>query len=277
MTVNQALRDAAKRLQPTSPTARLDAELLMAHALNVTRSDMLVRHMTCPTPPAFDGLVERRATQEPVAYILGSEEFYGLPFSVSPDVLIPRADSEVLVESALAIKPDAGTVLDCGTGSGALLLAVLHHMPGARGTGTDRSDAALSVAQANAVSFGLSERADMVRADWNEPGWSDALAGPFDLVLANPPYVETNADLEPCVRNFEPAGALFAGTEGLDAYRVLIPQIPALLSPGGAALVEIGSTQAEAVATIAQRAGLLTSLLHDLANRPRALHLSAAR
>ncbi len=273
LTVADALRAATRQLAATGDTARLDAELLMAHALGTTRSDMLVRHMGDAVPQAFEALIARRATHEPVAHILGRQEFYGLPFAVSRDVLIPRADSETLVERALALRPKPQTVLDCGTGSGALLLAVLHHLPGARGVGIDRSKAALCVAEANAKSLGLESRATIVHADWDQPNWRGALPGPFDLVLANPPYVETTAQLAPDVRNFEPGGALFAGEAGLDAYRVLIPQIPALLAPGGTALVEIGATQADAVEAIANTAGLLTTVLPDLANRPRALQL----
>lgn len=271
-TVAAALREAAEALGETSDTPRLDAELLMAQALGVTRSDLLLRHMAGSVPAGFQALVERRLRHEPVAHILGQQEFFGLPFRVSPDVLIPRGDSEVLVEAALAARPDARRVLDCGTGSGALLLALLHQLPEASGIGIDRSGAALAVASANAESLGLSGRADMTLADWSRPGWSGML-GTFDLILANPPYVEEDAALAPSVRAFEPAGALFAGAEGLDDYRVLIPQLPALLAPGGVALVEIGATQADAVGAIAATAGFAAVLHRDLGGRPRVLEL----
>lgn len=271
MTAADAIREAAAALATTSDTARLDAELLLAHALGVTRSELLLRHMRDPAPAGFAALVDRRLGHEPVAYILGEQEFFGLPFRVSPAVLIPRGDSEVLVEAALAARPGAARVLDCGTGSGALLLAVLHGLPQASGVGIDRSAAALAVAADNARRLGLAERAAMTLADWHCAGWADGLAGPFDLVLANPPYVEADADLAPSVRAHEPAGALFAGADGLDDYRVLIPQLPGLLAPGGAALVEIGYTQAEAVTAIAAQAGLTAGLHHDLGGRPRVL------
>lgn len=271
MTAADAIRDAAAALAATSDTARLDAELLMAHALDVSRSDLLLRHLRGPVPAGFAALVERRLKHEPVAYILGEQEFHGLPFRVSPAVLIPRGDSEVLVDAALAARPAARRVLDCGTGSGALLLAVLHGLPQASGVGIDRSAQALAVAADNAQRLGLAGRAAMAPADWHSAGWADGLGGPFDLVLANPPYVETDADLAPSVRAHEPAGALFAGPDGLDDYRVLIPQLPALLAPGGAALVEIGYTQAAAVSAIAAQAGLDTTLHHDLGGRPRVL------
>ncbi|MFM2302158.1 MAG: peptide chain release factor N(5)-glutamine methyltransferase [Pseudomonadota bacterium] len=271
-TVAAVVRAAAERLAPGSDTARLDAEVLMAHALGVSRSDLLLRRMRDPAPATFAALVERRLGHEPVAYITGTQEFFGLPFAVSPAVLIPRGDSEVLVEAALTARPDARRVLDCGTGSGALLLAALAHLPHASGIGIDRSGAALAVAQANAAALGLAARADLRMADWHQPGWADQF-GTFDLILANPPYVELTAELAPSVRAHEPAGALFAGADGLDDYRVLVPQLPALLAPGGAALVEIGFTQAAAVGEIAAAAGMAATLHHDLGGRPRGLEL----
>ena len=272
MTAGEAIRAAAERLAATSDTARLDAEVLMAHAFGVTRSDLLLRHMRDPVPDSFAALVERRAAHEPVAYIVGSQDFFGLTLAVSPAVLIPRGDSEVLVEAALAARPDARRVLDCGTGSGALLLAVLSHLPAADGIGIDRSAEALVVARGNAENLGLGNRAEMRLADWDQADWALAL-GQFDLVLANPPYVEDAAELDPSVRAHEPAGALFAGEEGLDAYRVLIPQLPQLLAPGGAALVEIGHTQAQVVAAIAAQVRFESRLHHDLGGRPRVLEL----
>jgi release factor glutamine methyltransferase len=232
--------------------------------------------MRDPAPAAFAELVARRAAHEPVAYIRGHQEFFGLPFMVTPDVLIPRGDSETLVEAALAARPDATRVLDCGTGSGALLLAVLNELPQARGIGIDRSEPAVAVARANATRLGLGERARMIRADWHAAGWSGDLGGPFDLILANPPYVETDAPLDPTVRDHEPAGALFAGPDGLDDYRVLVPQLPDLLADQGVALVEIGYTQAEAVTAIGAAAGLAALLHKDLGGRPRVLEFKKA-
>jgi release factor glutamine methyltransferase len=273
MTVAEALREAAARLAETSDTARLDAELLMAHALGVTRSELLLRNMREPVPLSFAGFLQRRLGHEPVAYILGEQEFRGLTFTVTRDVLIPRADSEVLVETALTAHPASRRVLDCGAGSGALLLAVLAELPAATGVGVDRSEAAIKVARANAARLGLGDRAAMTLADWTMPAWHVSLGGPFDLILANPPYVEDAADLAPSVRDHEPPSALFAGPDGLDDYRVLIPQFSGLLSPGGIACVEIGHTQAEAVNAIAYRAGFSATLHRDLAGRPRVLEL----
>jgi release factor glutamine methyltransferase len=273
VTVGEAIRAAAETLGDASDTARLDAELLMAHALGITRSDMLLRAMRDPAPASFAALVERRAGHEPVAYITGSQEFYGLPFIVTPATLIPRGDSETLVEAALAAKPDAARVLDLGTGSGALLLAVLAHCREAQGVGIDRSPEALAVAARNAEALGLRPQAHFREGDWHGEGWADSL-GPFDLILCNPPYVESAATLDPQVREFEPASALFAGPEGLDDYRILIPQIRALMDPQAVAVFEIGANQADAVSTLAAGAGFSVTLHRDLAGRPRALVLS---
>jgi release factor glutamine methyltransferase len=275
MTIAASLRTAAAQLAQTSDSARLDTELLMAHALGVSRSDLLLRHMTEPVPSAFAALIERRLACEPVAYITGIQEFYGLKFTVTPAVLIPRGDSEVLVDAALAAKPDACCVLDCGTGSGALLLAVLTGLAEAQGIGIDRSSEALAIAMNNAGRLGLGDRATMQQADWTRPGWAKGL-GRFDLILANPPYVETSAQLAATVRDHEPAEALFAGPDGLDDYHVLIPQLPGLLEPDGIAVIEIGASQATAVTAIAAESGFAATLHRDLAARPRALELRAS-
>lgn len=275
MTAAEALREATTRLAPVSDTARLDAELLMAHAAQVPRPELFLRLLMDgdPPPPSFAALIERRLAHEPVAYILGHQEFYGRSFRVSPEVLIPRADSETVVEAALEAKPDAALILDCGVGSGALLLTCLLEIGGSRGVGIDRSPGALMVAHSNAQQLGLTRKqARFVGADWDQPGWADGL-GQFDLILANPPYVETAAELAQQVRNYEPSGALFAGEDGLDAYRVLVPQLPKLLQEGGVAVLEIGAAQADAVAQLALANGFTADLRRDLGNRPRALVL----
>ncbi len=270
--IAQALRQATTRLQATSDTARLDAELLMAHALSVPRSELLLRHMDEPAPPDFAELVERRARHEPVAYILGHKEFYGREFAVASGVLIPRMDSETTVAAALEACPNPRLVLDCGVGSGALLLTILAECPAAVGVGIDRSAQALSIATVNADRLGVADRASFRAADWDEPGWNEDL-GRFDLVLANPPYVEDNAPIESAVRQWEPAGALFAGSKGLDAYRVLVPQLAALVADKGVAVLEIGATQADTVAALAEQSGFGSQLHRDLGGRPRALVL----
>lgn len=276
MTVAEAIRDAATCLAPTSDTARLDAEVLMAHALGCSRSDLLLRHMHAEPPTTFAALVERRLTHEPVAYITGRQEFYGLDLIVSPGVLIPRGDSETLIEAArkrLADRPPR-RILDLGTGSGALLLAALSIWPEAEAIGIDRSTDALAIAAANGQCHAASAR--FVQADWTQNGWSEGF-GIFDLILANPPYVEDAADLAPSVRSHEPAEALFAGSDGLDDYRLLVPQLPALLAENGFALVEIGWTQDAPVMALAETAGMSAILHHDLADRPRAVEMAKKR
>ncbi|KQM22096.1 peptide chain release factor N(5)-glutamine methyltransferase [Novosphingobium sp. Leaf2] len=276
LTVAEAIRTAAQDLAATSDTARLDAEVLMAHALGVSRSDLLLRWMREPAPDAFAALVARRATHEPVAYITGRAEFYGLDLAVSPAVLIPRGDSETLIDAARTVLADRAptTILDLGTGSGALLLAALSVWPAAQGLGIDRSAAALEVATGNAMRH--APGADMRRGDWTQPGWADGL-GRFDLVLANPPYVEDAAALAPSVRAFEPAGALFAGPDGLDDYRILVPLLPRLLTPGGIAVVEIGHTQAGSVVALGTSAGLSAQVFRDLGGRDRAIVFSGIK
>lgn len=277
MSVRLGLAEAAEALAGVSDTPRLDAELLMADLLGVTRGEMLLHWLDRPVPSGIANLVVRRMGHEPVAYILGRQEFYGLELELSADVLIPRGDSEVLIEAArraFASRAAPARILDLGTGSGALLLAALSLWPAAEGVGIDRSAAALAVAQANAARHAPAAR--MIEGDWDRPGWSDDL-GRFDLVLANPPYVEDDAPLAPGVRDHEPHGALFAGREGLDAYRVLLPQLPALLAPQGVALVEIGASQAASVAAIAAGAMLAACVHRDLGGRDRALELRSVQ
>ena len=273
MTVAEALRTAAARLAATSDTARLDAEVLMAHALGVSRSDMLLRHMREPAPEGFAALVERRMGHEPVAYITGTAEFYGLPLRVTPATLIPRGDSETLVDAALERTGPVGRVIDLGTGTGALLLAVLANRPAWEGVGIDASPGAVAVAEGNAEGLGLATRAAFRLRSWREASWADDL-GTFDLILCNPPYVEDDALLDRQVHDFEPPSALFAGPEGLDDYRLLIPQLRALMNSGGLTVLEIGANQAESVAALAAAAGFATVLRRDLAGRARALILT---
>ncbi len=268
-TVREAVALAAARLADGSETPRLDAELLMAEALGVSREAMLLSGMGGAVPAAFAGLVARRAGHEPVAYILGRRAFWTLELGVTPDVLIPRPDSETLIEAALAncVAPPAA-ILDLGTGSGALLLATLAEWPEARGVGIDRSAGAVAVASRNARALGLADRAEIREGDWGE-----GVAGPFDLILCNPPYVEAGARLPPDVALHEPSSALFAGADGLDDYRVLMPQIRRLLAPAGLAILEIGHRQAAAVRSLAEAHGLAAEVRVDLAGRDRAILL----
>ncbi|OYY91256.1 MAG: protein-(glutamine-N5) methyltransferase, release factor-specific [Sphingomonas sp. 28-66-16] len=268
MIVRAALNAAALALDSISPTARLDAELLIAHAMGVTREDLLLRHLDAPVPAAFDALLARRLTHEPIAYITGRRAFWTIELVVGPGVLIPRADSETLIEAAVAHFDDRApvSILDLGTGPGSLMLAALDQWPGAQGIGVDRSPVALAMARANADRLGMAARADFVTGDW-----ATSVAGRFDLVLANPPYIGTSEPLPAEVRDHEPSEALFAGEDGLDAYRAIIPDLPRLIAPGGAAILEIGHRQAAAVGALVAAAALSPAVRHDLAGHPRAI------
>ena len=273
MTVAEAIRAATAKLEATSDTARLDAELLMAHALEVTRSDMLLWHMAKPAPGTYSDLITRRETCEPVAHITGLQEFYGRNFAVTPDTLIPRGDSETLIDASLELAPGAQHVLDLGTGTGALFVTALLELVDANGVATDKSLKALKVVEQNARALGLDEAcARFELRDWTIEGWADGL-GRFDLILCNPPYVEDAAPLEADVRKFEPPSALFSGPEGLDDYRILIPQLRGLMRAKAVAILEIGATQGPAVTQIAQDQGFSVTMRKDLAGRPRCLVL----
>ncbi|HVI98372.1 MAG TPA: peptide chain release factor N(5)-glutamine methyltransferase [Sphingomonas sp.] len=266
--MRQALATAAAQLAPVSATPRLDAELLMAHALGIPREALLLAHLDAPIPPAFAGLLARRLRHEPVAYITGTRAFWTIELAVGPGALIPRPDSETLIEAALDHFAGRAprTILDLGTGPGTLLLAALDQWPQATGLGVDRSADALAMARANADRLGMAARARFVEGDW-----AAGVAGPFDLVLANPPYVGTAEELPPEVREHEPAGALYAGADGLDAYRAIVPDLARLVAPGGVAILEIGHEQAEAVGALVAGTGRSWSLRRDLAGRPRAI------
>ena len=268
-TVRQALVRAAARLASTSDTPRLDAELLMAHALETSRDRLLMAELERAAPTGFEALVDRRAACEPVAYIVGHRAFWTIELAVTPAVLIPRPDSETLIEAAVdACLSPPRTILDLGTGSGALLLAALSEWPQARGTGVDRSPTAVATARANAQALGLATRADIREGDWGRE-----LADSFDLILCNPPYIAVGETLPADVALYEPASALFAGADGLDDYRLLMPQIARLLAPQGLAVVEIGHRQADAVCALAGQGGLDTAVRTDLAGRDRAILL----
>jgi release factor glutamine methyltransferase len=276
LTLQSMLRSASERLAAVSDTPRLDAELLMAHALGMERSGMLLRQAELAVPAGFALLLERRIAHEPVAYITGRQAFWDLELAVTPDVLIPRADSETLIDAAVdafAGRDGPARILDLGSGSGALLLAALSVFPRSAGIGVDASEGAVDVAHGNSVQLGFDARAEWLHRDWRRPGW-DMTLGRFDLILCNPPYVEDEAVLAPMVSDYEPHSALFAGPDGLDDYAILIPNIPQLLNPGGIAVFEIGHTQANAVSGLASKAGLSTELQCDLAGKPRALRFS---
>jgi release factor glutamine methyltransferase len=252
---------------------RLEARLLLSTAMGVDHSALL-RDPRAPVPePAahrFAGMLRRRVAHEPMGFILGHQGFWTLDLAVSAATLIPRPDSEAIVEAALQ-GPAPERVLDLGTGTGCLLLAVLSEHPAAFGVGVDLSPEAAALAARNAHSNGLSSRAVFLAGSW-----AGSLTGGFDLVLSNPPYIETAdiAGLMPEVALHEPAQALDGGVDGLDAYRLIVADLPRLLRPGGRAVLELGQGQAPAVSLLAQRAGLTVLGSHaDLGGVERALIL----
>lgn len=269
--LTRALDEATHRLKQSSDTPRLDAELLMSDALGIDRDQLLLSPPRRPVPDSYAGMVERRIAGEPIAYITGRRAFWDIELHVGPGALIPRPDSETLI--AAAVDHFVGTagprrILDLGTGPGTLLLAALDIWRGATGIGIDRSRQALDYAAANARRLGFEGRLELRVGDWAE-----GVDEPFDLVLCNPPYVRPGDELGPGVREYEPAEALFAGDDGLEAYRALAPQLPRLIDRGGMAAIEIGHDQAADVVAILSREGLSATIAGDLRGRDRAVLL----
>jgi release factor glutamine methyltransferase len=265
------LDEAARRLAEAGiENPRAEARLLLAHALGVSRDRTLTATPTPHQDQLFDVLVMRRAAHEPFAYIVGRKEFWSLDFEVGPGVLVPRPDTESLIEEALRIVPDPSAglqIADLGTGSGAILIAALKEFPNARGIGFESSPQAFRHASSNAARL-VGDRAEIQLADW-----ADA-KGPFDLVFSNPPYIPS-ADIEslaPEVSQFEPNMALDGGPDGLDAYRALAELLPALLKPGGHALLEIGLGLENAVERLFRGLEILR-IAPDLSGLPRCVIL----
>ena len=272
VTAPEALRAAAERLSGKSGSPRLDAELLLAHALDIEREELLLKLRDVAVPDSFAALIDRRAAGEPVAYITGTRDFWTITLHVTPDVLIPRPDTETLLEAAVdhfGKRPGLRRILDLGTGSGALLLAALDEWREATGIGVDLSEAALAVARSNAHRLGFASRAYFRRGDWGQ-----GIAERFDLILINPPYICTHAMLPRDVADHEPRSALFAGPDGLDDYRRLAPQLPALLAAGGMAAIEIGFDQGQSAAALFAQQGLEVRCRKDLAGHDRCLIVS---
>jgi release factor glutamine methyltransferase len=243
--LDAALHEGAIGLSPGA-TARRDAELLLLHIARLTKADLLThpsRELSESQMSAYRAAIARRARNEPVQYITGTQEFYGRSFTVTPAVLIPRPETEHLVESALALDPAPTRILDIGTGSGILAITLALELRNATVTATDISAEALALARQNARSLRAEGRMRFVASDLFA-----ALANErFDCIVANPPYVATDEVLEPQVRDYEPASALYAGEDGLALYRRLIPGAAAHLEPGGHLLLEIGHGQRDAV------------------------------
>lgn len=251
----------------------IDARLLLEAASGATRTDILTDPYRLITPEqqaALNGYVERRLRREPVSRILGRKAFWKILLSVTPHVLSPRPDTETLLDVSLAAFSPSETfsVIDLGVGSGAILLALLAERPAARGVGTDVSSEAIAVARENAANLGLDSRAAFLRTEW-AAGLAD---NGFDLVLSNPPYIPSGdiAGLDPEVRDHDPHVALDGGADGLDAYRVLAPEILRIMKPGGIYAVEIGHDQGGAVRALFEKAGLPSpKVVRDLADRDR--------
>ncbi|HYW14783.1 MAG TPA: peptide chain release factor N(5)-glutamine methyltransferase [Allosphingosinicella sp.] len=268
--VRDALAAAAGRLAAVSETPRLDSELLMAQALGIERETMFLSRLDDVAPAGFAPLLARREAHEPIAYITGRRGFWTIELEVGPGVLVPRPDSETLLDGAVAHFGRNGPkrVLDLGTGPGTLLLAALSQWPEASGLGIDSSEAALGYARRNAERLGASARAEFRLGDWAE-----GIDERFDLVLCNPPYVESGAELPRDVAEWEPAEALFAAADGLSEYRRLAPEIPRLLAPGGLACIEVGAGQTEAAGALFEAAGFIVKSRKDLKGIERCLLL----
>lgn len=280
MTVADEVAWGAARLEAAGvPSARTTASLLLAHALGVRRVTVIAypeRAVGEVERAAFRASIERRAAGEPFQYLTGVQEFYGLEFEVTPDVLIPRPETEAIVEIAERLWPEvsrsSNRVLDVGTGSGCIAVTLALRLPGARVAATDLSDRALAVARRNAARLGA--RVSFARMDLAE-----ATAGPFALVVSNPPYVP-DADVETLqveVRDHEPRLALAGGSDGLAPYRRLFADARRLLAPGGRMICEFGIDQADALGEIARGAGLgVVEVVDDLQLIPRTIVLAVA-
>ncbi len=267
-TIETALAEGTAQLGALV-SARRDAELLLMRVLGCDRAYLLTHPETALTAEQaalYDGWLSRRARHEPVQYIIGEQEFFGMNFRVTPDVLIPRPETEHLVEAALA-RADRDVPLriaDIGTGSGAIAVALAHALPNAAITALDISPAALAVAQENAEVHAVGSRIRFLQSNL-----LDAVAGEqFDMIVSNPPYVAEDEELEAQVCDYEPASALFAGPEGLDVYRRLIPQAKAAITPGGWLLLEIGHGQRESLAELLSGWNKI-SFIADLQGIPR--------
>ena len=278
--IESARRTLAARLKSAgNDEAELDARILLGAALDLDLTGMIAqasRQLTPAEAALLAKYAQRRIAGEPVARILGQKEFWGLPLQLSPATLVPRPDTETVVELALQLLRAGGNldrplrIADLGTGSGAILLALLSELPAAEGFGTDVSEAALQTASANAARTGLSGRATFIACDY-----ASGLAGPFDLIASNPPYIRSAdiAGLAEEVRKHDPVAALDGGADGLNAYRTLIPQAVARLAPGAALVVEAGEGQSAQIQALMTAAGLTPAIAPtaDLAGIPRAV------
>jgi release factor glutamine methyltransferase len=281
VSVSEARRRLARAFAAASlDSPELDARLLVSHALGLDHAALVAaadRPLDALEQASIAALADRRLKREPVSRILGTKEFWSLPLRVNPAVLVPRPETEALVETALHLldaedrRGVAVRIADLGTGSGAVLIALLHELAAASGVGTDRSAAALAVAAANAEHLGMGGRARFVACDFGR-----ALAGAFDLIVSNPPYIASSAipELAPEVRDHDPALALDGGQDGLAAYRAIAADAERLLAPGGHLLLELGAGLAQSVTALFARPSFVVSAPRtDLAGTPRVLHV----
>ncbi len=276
-TVEAARRALAREFRRCGlDSPELDARLIVGHALGLEHAALAAqsrRSLAAAEADAVAALAARRLAREPAARIIGRKEFWGLPFALNGETLVPRPETETVVEAALAaierFKPRAPRIVDLGTGSGALLIALLCELPQASGVGTDISPAALDCARANAAALGIGARSSFIACDWGS-----ALVGRFDLLVSNPPYIARGdiAALAPEVRAFDPRRALDGGPDGLDGYRAIAADARRLLAPGGALVVELGQGQLAAATALFAAVGLAPGAVrHDLSGIPRAL------
>jgi release factor glutamine methyltransferase len=262
-TVDTARRALTARFKSGAiDSSEIDARLLVGAVLGLDLTGLIAgahRQLTADESTRLEGFAQRRLQGEPVARILGHKEFWGLPLKLSAATLVPRPDTETVVELALELLRADGPlnrelrIADLGTGSGAILLALLSELPNAHGFATDISAAALQTAETNATHSGLSGRATFIACDY-----ATGLSGPFDLIVSNPPYIRSAdiADLAAEVREYDPLPALDGGADGLDAYRALIPQAAGALAPGGVLVVEAGAGQSGQIQALMTAAGL---------------------
>ena len=274
MIIQQALKEATVQLSKVSESASLDASMLLTHVTGFSKVDLFLKEnetLLETDYQQFKVLVERRLKHEPMAYIVGEKEFWGLNFDVAPGVLIPRPDTETLVATLLALIPDAdfkGRVADLGTGTGAILLSILSELTQFQGVGVDMNDTALDLAQKNAEKLGLSSRVQFQKSHW-----LDNVDETFHVIVSNPPYIETSTiqTLMEDVKGFEPMSALDGGEDGLDCYRSLLESAYDKLESGGLLLLEIGYNQRQTVARLLQNKFTKVECFKDLAGNDRVL------
>lgn len=273
-TRSEALKDLRRTLARSGfETAALDARILLLTAVGISATELVTRPDIPLTPDQAETLAafaRRRLAHEPVARIVGTREFWGLPFRLSPETLVPRPDTETLVETVLDLIPDRQAplrIVDFGTGSGCILVALLHELPNAKGLGIDLSFGALVTARANAIDNRVGGRCRFALSRW-----ADAVSGSFDLIVSNPPYIASGVipTLDEEVREHDPTLALDGGPDGLEPYRIILSEAGRLLAPGGLLAVEIGYDQAEDLVSLARTYGLeILRVAHDLSGNPR--------